>query len=185
MAHNRYLRYRTSSANSELGEIIDLDGRNPVLFIEPRGHGVMKYPGPRSVESLKYVFAGRADDPEKMERADEIGYDLVPLLDAFWKRAVDGKGETFATESNYPAFAIRSEKTANKRSRSRYRHGSSVPPCEDRLDLLTKRACHGVGMIRLNVRGQLENGSLIRHQLLLAILISRIHSHACTSITPT
>jgi len=114
MAHNRYLRYRTSSANGELGEIIDLDGRNPVLFIEPRGHGVMKYPGPRPVESLKYVFAGRADDPAKMERADKVGYDLAPLVDTFWKRAVDGKGETFATESNYPAYAIRSEKTANQ-----------------------------------------------------------------------
>jgi hypothetical protein len=114
MAHNRYLRYRTSSSRSGIGEMIDLEGNHPLIFIEPRGHGMLKYPGPRQVESIKYIFAGRADVSDKVERAEAVGYDIVPLLDSFWKRAVAGKGDTFATESNYPSFAIRSEQSASR-----------------------------------------------------------------------
>ena len=116
MAHNQYLRYRTASSRSGTGtgEMVELDGNHPLLFVEPRGHGIMKYPGPGAPERIRYVFAGRADNPEKMERSEDVGYDIVSLLDSFWKRALDGKGDTFASESNFPSFAIRSEQTAGR-----------------------------------------------------------------------
>ena len=46
MAHNQYLRYRTASSRNGTGEMVELEGNHPLLFIEPRGHGIMKYPGP-------------------------------------------------------------------------------------------------------------------------------------------
>ena len=90
---------------------VDLDGQRPVLYIEPKGHGVTAYNGGErrgpARGSLLYKFAGRADDPEgKTEEARVVGYDLLPLRTTLWPRARRGAKETFGKLFDYGTLAV-------------------------------------------------------------------------------
>ncbi len=111
MAHNRYLKYRPHEVQGSVGELIEVQGQQALLFAEAKGHGVSNYTGAR--EQLKkaprgtlvYRYAGEAQDPDK-RRGDAVGYDLVALQETFWTRAQTGENETFAEAVDYQTVKV-------------------------------------------------------------------------------
>lgn len=115
LSHHRYLKYRAPGSASQIGEQIELRDGRPVLFIEPKGHGIERYTGDAYQERagingrLTYVYAGRADDPERSERSErseEIGYDLLPIEGTFWQRAQGSPNETYGEATEYSGFSF-------------------------------------------------------------------------------
>ena len=117
MAHNRYLRYRTPAEGSQGSEVIESEGQRPILYIEPKGHGISGKPAAQSGKTrisgqLKYSYAGRADEPSGAESQSEVGYDLISIYDTLWKHAHDDKkNETYGVFSEYAPFALQFIKT--------------------------------------------------------------------------
>lgn len=111
MAHNTYLKYRTSALASSSGDPIELNGSHPLLYIEPKGHGMTRYTGDavqlnrRVAEVLIYGYTGQAEDHDALQGRN-IGYDLLPIYDTFWQRALAGENETFGEIAEYPQQAV-------------------------------------------------------------------------------
>jgi hypothetical protein len=111
MSHNRYLKYRSPAGQGTVGELIQMQEQQPLLFAEPKGHGVSNYLGTReqlkkSVNgTLVYHYTGEAADPEK-RRGDSIGYDLIAMQETLWQRAQTGESETFAEVIDYQTMKI-------------------------------------------------------------------------------
>ncbi len=110
MAHNGYYKYRTAAAPGTLGDLLELDGSYPRLYLEPKGHGLYRYTGdsaqlnPRVAGLLTYNYTGTAEDHATLgEKADgkTIGYELVSIYDTFWARATSGVNETFGESLDY------------------------------------------------------------------------------------
>ena len=121
LAHDRILKYVPEGAtgmSASLGRV-RLEGQRPVLYVEPKGHGVLAYDGGEGQTSrhgtLVYSFEGRADDPEAAGK-DSSGYELVPLFDTLWPRARVGAKETFGEVADYGAVSFASA-GAGKQSR--------------------------------------------------------------------
>jgi hypothetical protein len=110
MAHNAYLKYYAPGVSSAVGDPIELEGTHPRLFIEPKGHGVMRYTGEavQLNQKLKgvlvYNYAGRADEPDT--QATTAGYELVSIYDTLWQRARNGSNETFGETFDYATRAV-------------------------------------------------------------------------------
>lgn len=109
LAHDRFLKYAPEGERSAAGGRVALEGGRPLLYIEPKGHGVTAY----GVESrrpggamLDYEFAGRADDPEATGRDAPVGYELLPLHSTLWPRARRGAKETFGQSSDYGTLTL-------------------------------------------------------------------------------
>ena len=111
VAHNQFLRYRAPDYKTAVGDTVDLKDGHPVLFAEPKGHGLSRYTGFR--EQLKksvggtliYVYSGRADDPETT-RDKTIGYDLIPIYSTLWQQAQTGENETYGEAAEYQKFTL-------------------------------------------------------------------------------
>ncbi|HEX8499739.1 MAG TPA: hypothetical protein VF659_04040 [Pyrinomonadaceae bacterium] len=121
LAHDRVLKYAPEGAPApaSFGRV-RLEGQRPLLYVEPKGHGVYAYDGGGKQSpgrgTLVYKFEGRADDPEAGTRRDELGYELLPLFDTLWPRARAGAKETFGEVADYGAFSFASA-PAGKRAR--------------------------------------------------------------------
>lgn len=107
LAHDRFLKYAPEGAAAPASfERVRLEGQSPLLFVEAKGHGVLAYEGGDKQEprrgTLVYAYAGRAEDPEANGKEKEsIGYELVPLYDTIWRRALTGSKETFGEIDDY------------------------------------------------------------------------------------
>jgi len=117
VSHNRFLKYRTAEGRSDIGETIETRAQQPVLFVEPKGHGISRFTDDpeqsrKSVNGMiTYVYAARADDPASVEGTAEgvdIGYDLTPISETLWKHALSGTNETYGEAGKYRAFRLRS-----------------------------------------------------------------------------
>jgi len=114
VAHDRFLRYAPEGERMSAHGRVDLDGQRPVLYIEPKGHGVTAYSGGGGDAtrrpargSLLYKFTGRADDPEgETEEARVVGYDLLPLRTTLWPRARSRAKETFGKSFDYATLTV-------------------------------------------------------------------------------
>ncbi len=106
MSHNHFLKYRQREVQGTVGALIEVKEQQPLVFAEPKGHGVSSYPGMR--EQLKksingtlvYSYTGKAEDPEK-RRGDALGYDLLAMQETLWQQAQTGESETFAEVIDY------------------------------------------------------------------------------------
>ncbi len=100
---------------------IDLwEGSHPMIFIEAGGHGVHAAGDPRSFFSaekmdftqhtgITYVYKGEAERP-KHARDRLVGYDLLPILDHWWRKSELGpewKEHTFDDFFVYEPFGGR------------------------------------------------------------------------------
>lgn len=112
LAHDRFLKYAPEGAEAPASfERVRLEGQSPLLFVEAKGHGVLAYDGGDKQEprrgTLVYTFAGRAEDPEASGAEKEsVGYELVPLYDTLWRRALAGSKETFAAVADYGTLSF-------------------------------------------------------------------------------
>jgi hypothetical protein len=122
MAHNAYLKYYAPGVNSSVGDPIEMIGARPRLYIEPKGHGVVRYTGDATQLHQKvkgvlvYNYAGRADEPDA--QATTAGYDLVSIYETLWQRAQKGANETFGETMDYATRAIQRESRDPKSSQN-------------------------------------------------------------------
>ncbi|MET0622244.1 MAG: hypothetical protein ABW250_04600 [Pyrinomonadaceae bacterium] len=133
LAHDRVMKYTpegVAAGASRLDGRVRLDGQSPVLYVEPKGHGVYAYDGgekqaaPRG--TLVYKFEARADDPEAAGEGS-AGYELLALFDTLWPRARAGAKETFGAFADYGAvsFASVSGGRSSRRSTKMGRLGAA------------------------------------------------------------
>lgn len=110
LAHNRYLKFHPAAIQTAAGAVVQMKDQQPLLFAEPKGHGIVQYTG--SHEQLKssvqgmlvYSYSGKADTPETTR--GEAVYDLIPLYDTLWEKAQVGENETFGEAADYPSFTV-------------------------------------------------------------------------------
>ena len=131
LAHDRFLKYAPEGANAPASfRPVRLEGQSPVLFVEARGHGILAHDGGEGQEArrgtLVYTFAGRAEDPETVGK-ETVGYELVPIYDTLWRRAVSGSKETYGVSADYGArpFEAAGAKGQSKRTKRLGRLGAS------------------------------------------------------------
>ncbi|HEX8188971.1 MAG TPA: hypothetical protein VF586_11505 [Pyrinomonadaceae bacterium] len=131
LAHDRFLKYAPEGAHAPAPFArVRLEGQSPLLFVEAKGHGVLAYDGGDRQEprrgTLVYTFAGRAEDPEAGGK-ESVGYELVPLYDTLWRRALRGSKDTFGEVADYGAlsFEAAGAKRQSRRTRRLGRLGAS------------------------------------------------------------
>ncbi len=87
--HNEFSSYVTGETTDGT-KAVKLEGQRPLLYIEPKGHGIEALDGEgKKIEKkpfLVYKYAGRAEDPIKA-RENTVGYELVPLQTTLWAKA--------------------------------------------------------------------------------------------------
>ena len=133
LAHDRFLKYAPEGANAPTSFArVRLEGPSPLLFVEAKGHGILAYDGGEKQEprrgTLVYTYAGRAEDPEAIGKEREtVGYELLPIYDTLWRRAVTGSKETFGETADYGArsFEAAGAKRPAKRTKRLGRLGAS------------------------------------------------------------
>lgn len=129
LAHNKFLKYTTGSEQPDTA--LTVDDRRPLLYVEPKGHGIQNYRASRrqadademvsEPEDAKqkdakkkdsknskiviYRFTGRAEQPDKV-KTGSCGYDLVPIQTTFWKRAQGEANMTYGATFEYPQLTV-------------------------------------------------------------------------------
>lgn len=101
LAHNRFYKYlapgSTLAENIRPEETIETEGDRPVIYIESQKHGIKRYEEQdrRGGPVLIYRYGGRAEEPKPFEGTtvyapakQEASYDLLPIYDTFWLRAL-------------------------------------------------------------------------------------------------
>ncbi|MFL6337311.1 MAG: hypothetical protein ACJ754_28765 [Pyrinomonadaceae bacterium] len=112
LAHDRFLKYAPAGASAPASFTrLQLEGQSPLLFVEAKGHGLLAYDGGDKQEprrgTLVYTYAGRAEDPEAVAKEKEtVSYELVPLYDTIWRRALAGSRETFGEVADYGSLSF-------------------------------------------------------------------------------
>jgi hypothetical protein len=105
LSHNRFLKYRPADVAGS-GDSVRMEGNRPVLFVEPRGHGIEAFRDtPSQLKNsakgiLRYEYAGIAEDPAQ-RRGATVGYDLEPISKTLWKAAQTGVGPTYGEVFDY------------------------------------------------------------------------------------
>lgn len=130
LAHDRVMKYTPEAASAAGSARLDgrvrLEGQSPVLYVEPKGHGVYAYDGGEKQTAargtLVYKFAARADDPEAAGK-DSAGYELLALFDTLWPRARAGSKETFGAFADYGAVSFTSLSAGKSPRRSTKKMG--------------------------------------------------------------
>jgi hypothetical protein len=120
--HNNFGRYETG----ERSPIVRLEDQRPVLYIEPKGHGIEAFTGDKKQvakkDFLRYVFDGRAVDPAKEDKVcrdlettpcdKSVGYDLVSLS-TLWSKAKGETNSTFGVTFDYGEIKISTSLNGN------------------------------------------------------------------------
>lgn len=105
LSHNKFLRY--TPGTGQAANTVRLEGDRPLLFIEPRGHGIEAYRGSqRQLRDsdkgiVRYEYAGQPGVPGDGEPPQRLGYALTPLGPTLWARAQGGRNETYGEQFNY------------------------------------------------------------------------------------
>jgi hypothetical protein len=112
LAHNRFLKYRTTDATSRVGEKIETEGSSPLLFVEPRGHGIEAYRGDaRQLKDCKsgvliYAIGKGAEDPDARNQ-ERVGYDLLPVYSTIWHKAQEAAAnDTYGEAYDYQTITV-------------------------------------------------------------------------------
>jgi len=109
--HNQFSLYVQGETPPNGFGLFRLENGHPLLYVEPKGHGVKAYSGDEKQtakkELLIYKFKGKAEDPEQ-EHDGVVGYDLLPIKTTLWSRARSGVGanRAYGSTHNYGQIAI-------------------------------------------------------------------------------
>jgi hypothetical protein len=111
LAHNHFLKYVPDGAAVEGSEPVRLEEQRPLLYIEPKGHGIKSDETSKKTtertDILVYKFTGSAGDPEGQSEKT-VGYDLLPLYETLWSRARSSGGvnETYGAAYDYTTLNV-------------------------------------------------------------------------------
>jgi hypothetical protein len=106
MAHNEFHKYRPLDEPITIGYEIELDGSHPVLFSEPKGHGLLAYTGrPNQLKDATqgvviYHYTGQSEDPEQVTNK-RVRYRLIPIYATLWQHAQTNAEQTYGEMSDY------------------------------------------------------------------------------------
>jgi hypothetical protein len=133
LGHDRFQKYAAEGVGAPGFKRFESEGGRPVLYVEPKGHGVSAYDDEkprrptqdareegfgRMSNMLTYRYDGRAGDPSAARLRGEVGYDLLPLYTTLWPRARRGANETFGVARDFGAlnaYAFAGGKTSGRR----------------------------------------------------------------------
>jgi hypothetical protein len=103
LAHNKFFKYVVGPESPKGFETVRLEGRQVLLYIEPKGHGIEAFADQKidAKKFLTYKFTGRAEDPTQ-QQGEVVGYDLV-TLDVLWNKAKPANANLQGNET-YGAF---------------------------------------------------------------------------------
>ncbi len=132
LQHNMFARYRTG----DVPDAVRLEDARPVLYIEPKGHGIEAFVGDRKQTSrkdfLRYKYGGQADDADKTDAVcrdlettaceKSISYDLVPLL-MLWTKSKSQTNETYGVVFDYGQISISTKLTKEAEIEKKFKIG--------------------------------------------------------------
>jgi hypothetical protein len=115
LGHDRFQKYAADSDAAPGFKRFESEKGRPLLYVEPKGHGVSAYDEERRAKDstdsrtddsggrrvLVYRYAGHAGDAESAGERGEVGYDLLPLYTTLWPRARRGANETFGVAQDF------------------------------------------------------------------------------------
>jgi hypothetical protein len=117
LRHNTFLRYAAGEVAGYSS--VRLDGNHPLLYVEPKGHGIQSFTGDgkQSAEKdfLVYEFKGVAGESEKatvcrnLETTpcrETVGYELLPIATTLWARARGAPNETYGESCEYSQLKL-------------------------------------------------------------------------------
>jgi len=108
LAHDNFLKYATEEAALSNLALIRLEAQSPLLYIEPKGHGIFAYTTDKQSsrqDIVTYKFRGQAGDPEATGE-ESVGYELLPLFSTLWPRAQNTASGTFASVIDYGVMTL-------------------------------------------------------------------------------
>jgi hypothetical protein len=107
LRHNTISKYSVQNSQKE-SDALRLQDDRPLLYIEPKGHGILPLTSDKQTakkDVLVYEYAGRADNPEKVE-GNSIGYELVPVRTTLWPKAQSAVNITYAQTQDFGEVTI-------------------------------------------------------------------------------
>jgi len=107
LRHNTISKYSVQNSEKESNALRLQDDR-PLLYIEPKGHGILALTSDKQTakkDVLVYEYAGRADNPEKVE-GNSIGYELIPVRTTLWPKAQTAVNITYAQTQDFGEVTI-------------------------------------------------------------------------------
>ncbi len=118
LQHNTFSRYVAGESSSNASGVVMLDGQRPLLYIEPKGHGIEALDREQKKLAGKpfliYKYVGRAEDSAKA-KGDTVGYELLPIQTTLWANAQFAKqaaessvlpGLTYGVAQEYDPITI-------------------------------------------------------------------------------
>lgn len=135
LAHNKFLKYALADSDAKSPALSFADQR-PLLYIEPKGHGIQSYPAEEKKRSqnkeaekdqaqkriVVYRFAGEAESPNL--KTGLCGYDLVPIQTTLWKHAQSEQNETYGVIYDYGQITV----NVAAKSGSKAEHSTKIGP---------------------------------------------------------
>ena len=132
LAHNHFYKYLVSgsslAAAGKTAETIAVDGEHSIVYVESQKHGIKRYEeqdrqgGPVII----YRDGGRAEEPKAFEGTtvyapaqQEASYDLLPIYDTFWLRALAAQEPNYTFGELYDFGALTTEATSLAGNRTR------------------------------------------------------------------
>ena len=123
LAHNQFLQ---SAVERRLfgrrgDDAIRVDDDHPVLFIEPKGHGIEAFHGGDQLADAEgvvvYRYTGEAEGPNGAGAAgasESAGCNLVSIAETLWPFARDGNGDLYAGAFDYRTRALQVRADGNE-----------------------------------------------------------------------
>ena len=114
LAHNQFLQYpverRLFGRRDDRALVED---EHPVLYIEPKGHGIEAFHGGDQLEDatgvVLYRYTGEPGEPTGLVASgatEEVGYDLLSMAETLWPFARDRYGELYGGSFDYRDWTV-------------------------------------------------------------------------------
>ena len=110
LAHNQFLQYRVDRrlfGRDDDG--VQVEDEHPVLYVEPKGHGIEAYHGGDQLDDVEgfvtYRYTGNAEEPTGVGNED-VGYELVSMAEALWPFAQARHQGIFGGRFDYRSWTV-------------------------------------------------------------------------------
>jgi hypothetical protein len=133
--HNNFSHYRPGDTQEGMSPI-KLEGGRPLLYVEPKGHGIESFDGDEKQTAkktfLRYIYTGRADNPGQgdficsdLEKGPckSVGYQLTPLA-GLWAKAAAKPNETYGVVFDYGEIKLMTSLAAGEPKERSFKVGT-------------------------------------------------------------
>ena len=114
LAHNQFVQYEVDRRLfGRRGDGIRLHDEHPVLFIEPKGHGIEAFHGGDQLADsegvIVYRYTGEAEEPRAVVAAsatENVGYTLISMAETLWPFARELHSGLYGGAFDYQTWAV-------------------------------------------------------------------------------